>query len=424
LRCGHCGNENSETNRFCGMCGAPLVPKTPVPSSRAKATSAPAERSIGATSAASPADPRLTAHSVAESTPIVPSQTIVPPKADSPSTSASRVNPPTTNPPAIDSPTYDSPTISGPSFLGLNTPAGGRSVSSSNSHDSLHPSSRNLDYLLEDDEPPSRGWGKLLLFVIALALVGGFGYLRWKQGGFDWLTKNENKPAATQSADAPPAAADSGSTPNAAPAPATATPTASASGSVIPTDAPTPAPASPTPQTDNSQTPTTQNSAPPTATPQASTPPASADSATQTDSNPPANSTQEPANADSDTQSPQAEAPPAPKPREHKPTPAKPVDSVLEAERYIYGNGAHQDCDRGLKLLKSAAEQSNPKAMVSMGTLYSTGTCTPRDLPTAYRWFALALHKQPDNQALQDDLQKLWSQMTQPERQLAIKLSQ
>jgi TPR repeat protein len=74
-------------------------------------------------------------------------------------------------------------------------------------------------------------------------------------------------------------------------------------------------------------------------------------------------------------------------------------------------------------MLKSAAE-SNPKAMVSMGALYSTGTCAPRDLPTAYRWFALALHKQPDNQVLQDDLQKLWGQMTPPERQLAIKLSQ
>jgi TPR repeat protein len=72
----------------------------------------------------------------------------------------------------------------------------------------------------------------------------------------------------------------------------------------------------------------------------------------------------------------------------------------------------------------AAAGQSSAKAMISLGTLYSTGTCTPRDLPTAYRWFALALHKEPDNQALQDDLQKLWSQMTQPERQLAIRLSQ
>jgi TPR repeat protein len=96
---------------------------------------------------------------------------------------------------------------------------------------------------------------------------------------------------------------------------------------------------------------------------------------------------------------------------------------VTYAERYIYGRGVRQDCDHGLRLLK-AAEPSNAKAMISLGALYSTGTCTPRDLPTAYRWFALALHQEPDNQALQDDLQKLWSQMTQPERQLAIKLSQ
>jgi TPR repeat protein len=112
------------------------------------------------------------------------------------------------------------------------------------------------------------------------------------------------------------------------------------------------------------------------------------------------------------------------KPRERKPTPVKPVDPVSEAEGYIYGRGVGQDCERGMRLLKPAAEQSNPKAMISLGAVYSTGTCTPRDLPTAYRWFALALHKQPDNEALQDNLQKLWSQMTPPERQLAIKLSQ
>jgi hypothetical protein len=50
--------------------------------------------------------------------------------------------------------------------------------------------------------------------------------------------------------------------------------------------------------------------------------------------------------------------------------------------------------------------------------------CTPRDLPTAYRWFALALRKDPNNQSVQDDLQQLWGEMTQPERQLAIRLSQ
>jgi len=104
--------------------------------------------------------------------------------------------------------------------------------------------------------------------------------------------------------------------------------------------------------------------------------------------------------------------------------PPKALDPISEAQKYIYGRHVPQDCDRGLRLLKPAAEQANPKAMIEMGALYSAGLCAPRDLPTAYRWFALALRKDPDNQALQADLQKLWGEMTQPERQLAIKLSQ
>jgi TPR repeat protein len=108
-----------------------------------------------------------------------------------------------------------------------------------------------------------------------------------------------------------------------------------------------------------------------------------------------------------------------------KPTAAKEFDQVTEAEKYIYGRGgARQDCDRGMRMLRPAAEQSNPRAMISLGALYTTGVCAPRDLPTAYRWFALALRKQPDNQPLQENLQRLWAQMTQPERQLAVKLSQ
>ena len=100
------------------------------------------------------------------------------------------------------------------------------------------------------------------------------------------------------------------------------------------------------------------------------------------------------------------------------------ADPVIEAQKYIYGKGVRQDCDRGLRLLKPAADQANPKAMIEMGALYSAGLCTPRDLPTSYRWFALALRKDPNNQSLQADLQKLWGEMTQPERQLAIRLSQ
>ncbi len=97
---------------------------------------------------------------------------------------------------------------------------------------------------------------------------------------------------------------------------------------------------------------------------------------------------------------------------------------MAEARKYLYGRGASQDCDRGLRLLKPAANAANPKAMIEMGALYSAGLCTPRDLPTAYRWFALALRKDPENSTVQGDLQKLWGEMTQPERQLAIKMSQ
>ena len=119
-----------------------------------------------------------------------------------------------------------------------------------------------------------------------------------------------------------------------------------------------------------------------------------------------------------------APAKPAPLPRKIRAAPPTPADPVREAQKYIYGKRVPQDCDRGLRLLKPAADQADPRAMVEMGALYSAGLCTPRDLPTAYRWFALALRKDPENQSLQADLQKLWGEMTQPERQLAIRLSQ
>ena len=56
-----------------------------------------------------------------------------------------------------------------------------------------------------------------------------------------------------------------------------------------------------------------------------------------------------------------------------------------DAQKYLYGRGAAQDCDHGLRILKPAANAANAKAMIQMGALYSAGLCTPRDLPTAYR---------------------------------------
>ena len=76
-----------------------------------------------------------------------------------------------------------------------------------------------------------------------------------------------------------------------------------------------------------------------------------------------------------------------------------------------------------LKDLKTAAGHSNPKAMSVLGTMYATGHCVDRDLPSAYRWFARALHLDPGNARVQRDLEVLWRQMSADERQLAMRSS-
>lgn len=442
MRCGICGSENAEANLYCGMCGAALVEKTPpagqAPTQRVAAV-APRQSAVPVQPAVPRQAPQSSSAGVAG--PGRVSADVPPRSGPGPSPRLSPQPSPRPN---------DAPTITGPSFLGLNVPGPARSEAGYDSlnRDSLHRdplrTSRSVDYLLEDDEEPSRGWGKLIVVVIALALAVGFGYLRWKQGGFDWLYAGDKKPAATTAqtgsaesstnsggGTAPTAAPDataSGGTPTAgtpgqsspasgADSASQTTPPAAAGASASATESPATNP----PQTNPPPATGSQTAAPSSASVQ-SAPSQSAPS----DSNPPADSAAQPADSESKVQASQEEKPAAARPRERerKPTPAKPVDPVSEAERYIYGRGVRQDCDHGMRMLKPAAEQSNPKAMISLGALYSTGTCTPRDLPTAYRWFALALHKQPDNQPLQEDLQKLWSQMTQPERQLAIKLSQ
>jgi hypothetical protein len=353
--------------------------------------------------------------------------------------------------PLINEPEINEPVINGPSFLGLNRPAYRQSSQSSwdagTNHDSHSPG--NLDYLLEEEEEPKRGWGKLAVIVIALALIGGFGYLRWKQGGFNFLKPTPaavSAPSSTDSASTPgPAATPDASTPNATPAnpapPQAATPNPANASPANPAPAMPDAAASTaasTPAASGAAASGAETSAQPTtpSTDAASSQSAPADntSPTKPQDNASANTSQaadseetsaeEPPKPESRTLPVEAKPSPARTVRERKPSPIAPVDPTTEAERYIYGRGVGQDCDHGLRLLKPPAAQANPKAMILLGSLYSSGTCTPRDLPTAYRWFALALHKQPDNQPLQDDLQKLWSQMTQPERQLAIKLSQ
>jgi hypothetical protein len=417
VRCGRCGNENADTNRFCGMCGAAL------------------------TSAAAPA-PGAQPARAASTAQGAPQQNRVPGQATAATAQAEAR-------PSAPRPVDDGPVITGPSFLGLNKPApssgrgGSLRASQDNALDHLR-SSRNLDYLLEDEEEPKRGFGKMLVILVALALALGFGYLHWKQGGFDWLTASAKKPLAAQTSDnsQPPAdnSAAPASTPSATTPLTTPTESATSSSSAAPaatnpaTPAATSAAGNPAPTSPSaSAEPGAGGSPAASSAPLASAGPAAAMAATATPAQSaaaPARPTdggaaatsQPPAPAENRANTAETEAPPKP-PSAVKPTPAKPADPVAEAEKYIYGRGVRQNCDRGLSQLKPAAEHSNPKAMISLGALYATGVCTPRDLPTAYRWFALALRKEPDNQPLQDNLQKIWSQMTQPERQLAIQLS-
>ena len=389
MRCTRCGNENPEQNRFCGMCGGSLL----------------------SPSASEPAEPQPVSVAAAPTA----TEVVAEPAPDSARS-------------AVES----RPAISGPSFLGLNEPAPSKPAPRKRARLSIDPHSApgsNLDYLL-DEEEPSHHWGigKIFLIFIALGLAAGFGYLRFKNQGLAWLNGSKKPAAVAQNSTVPETT--------------TAPPT---SPSVTPDSQPVPqpttaAPPQPTtaapanaPSSSEAATPAPATSA--AGTPAPSEPPKPADVPAAASANKAAVSTVKDSSAAKDA-SPDTAAPatkPAEKPKPAarvagpKPSPARPAalyDPVAAAEKYLYGRGAPQDCDRGLRLLRPAANQSNPKAMVEMGALYSAGLCTPHDLPTAYRWFALALRKDPDNLAVQNDLQKLWGEMTQPERQLAIKLSQ
>jgi hypothetical protein len=268
----------------------------------------------------------------------------------------------------------------------------------------VEPGTRSLDYLLEDDEEAgSGGRGWLLGIVLALALAGGLGYWHYRNGGWSaakpatGASTNTPSGAGSNPSDNPegsaaaPAAATSASSTNSAPAAGGASSPATAALTEVRPQNPAEAPVA---NSDATAKPDVVVTAPPTAT-------------------------KKPA------QEPDATAVPTKPTRAARPeAPVKAEDPVTLGEKYIYGRGVPQSCDRGLKMVKPAADQSNGKAMITMGALYATGHCVTRDLPTAYRYFALALRKDPENAALKQNAEMVWGQMTQSERQQAIRLTQ
>ena len=368
VRCVQCGQENNPQYRFCGVCGAPLGP---------------------------------------------------PPPAAPPEVGRQRVRVP----------------VSGPSFLGLGDER-----------------SRDLDYLLED-EPP-RGRARLYLALLLLVASGALLARHWQRDGYPW-SGILLKPTASS-----PAPSSSPSSPVPAPAPAPESAAAAAPIPIQPTANPAPPaqPASsegvppPSPATGTAASaaadnpaaaakPADQTSQPIAAKPseEAAQPIDNSDSSEAAAKTPAAVSppTGSQATNSQATSEPETAAPPRREKRtasvlpgsksvSPKPSPAAPADAfedrlVADGEKYLYGRGAPQDCERAQRNLQIGARQSNARAQTLLGAMYATGHCVNRDLPTAYRWFAKALHGDPGNSRVQRDLEVLWKQMTPEERQLTMK---
>jgi len=266
----------------------------------------------------------------------------------------------------------------------------------------------DVAYLLDEaeEEKPARGLGSILLLLVGLILIGGFGYMYFLSGKGFSLGKS---PAA----DAP-ATAESAATTTKAAAPVATSP-------LPPTPSPVVAPsASPDATEKSSSSVPAANSAKPSAAKAAAEHSEKTDdSATDGAPQPAPVAVKTPVKQVVQKAVTKAEIPVTP-----APTPKATADLVAQAEKLIYGDGVPQDCDRGLGAMRPLAAAADPKAMVALGVLYTTGTCVPRDLPTAYSWYAKALHKTPDSLTLQQDMKQIWGQMTAPERQLAIRLSQ
>jgi hypothetical protein len=310
--------------------------------------------------------------------------------------------------------------VGGPSFLGLGDDR-----------------TTDLDYLL-DDEPP-RGHGRLYLALLLLVLSAGLLAWHWQRDGYPWAGlirgTSANRTSAS-SVTAPPAAptttpaTDSPALPPGNPAPpeVQAAGSAAAGGVQTPATVP-PAEGAPDPNAVAAAKPPDQTSEPAnTSTPAEP----AAKAATAVPTMEPA--TKPAAAPPTDAGEPDAAAPssateivtPTRKPSAVKAAPTTPAASpedrlVDEGEKYLYGRGVRPDCALAQRNLMIGARQSNPKAQTLLGAMYATGHCVSRDLPTAYRWFAKALHGDPGNSRVQRDLEVLWKQMTPEERLLAMK---
>jgi Sel1 repeat-containing protein len=359
--CPKCGEVNSSNFLFCGMCGTILEP---------------ARR---ATAATSPPAARVTESQVSANHPVnvqVASPSPVTPRA------------------AVDAgfgKDHPVPAISGPSLLGLDQ---------SNVDDIRERAFSGLASYGRPEEPKSAGKEILLtvLLIVALAAAGWWTYKNYiRVVGLPKPT-----PAAGPPSEAVNAPADN-------PAPQSTEKSSAKDAS-----------AERSQEGANAAAGNTEAAKPPEATPPA------AETSKATEETKKETETEPESTAKATT--------PAPTAARHEvsatriPT-SKPAPSAADSgdalfrrgETYLYGRNGAQDCSNAIKYLKMASDQQHAKARSMMGTMYATGHCVPRDLPSSYRWFALALQADPNNNVLEKNLRAVWNQMTPPERQMATK---
>jgi len=283
------------------------------------------------------------------------------------------------------------PSINEASILGWNQPGANQPSPFRPSPHPPGPDHPNTDLLREkafsgldsffEPEQPKTGGFRVLLLVVLLVALGGAGW--WTYTNFIGATESRKPEAVTSSAGEAPA-----EKPSTKPAANDAPPASDAGSSQAAVPSAT-APASP-PQSASAE----------------DSPRKTVDAAAQ-----PATPAPTPTTA----------APAVPKAA----APADTGDAAFrKGEAYLYGRGERENCDEAVKYLKAASAKSNAKARSAFGTMYATGHCVPRDLPTSYLWFALALRADPNNQILEKDLSAVWNQMTPPERQMATRMKQ
>jgi cytoskeletal protein RodZ len=369
VKCEKCGYENFPQHRYCGMCAAELR----LPGAGGSKPAPPLPR------VSIPGEPQYAGPKYKE--------TVSPPKERK---------------------EVAAQPVSGPSFLGLGN----------------EPTEKNLVYLLEDDTPSHRGRNLILILLIAGVAAAA------------WHWRQDVRVVAERFLSSPPPAKVSGSDSQEANPPAAADSSAGAApASSANAGAPAEKPGTgANTQTTAAQTPPSVAPAPASGTADATQPTQTQPTQTQPAQSAPPDQSQA---ADAEPAAPTAkpdeseEAAPSPRARARKTEITRAQRAAAEAshvddleaqgEKYLYGNGVPENCARARTNLLAAAQHSNAQAQSVLGTMYATGHCATRDLPTAYRWFGRSLRQDPKNSRIEQDLRVLWNQMTPDERQLALR---